>query len=1487
LTEKSTTKKSTEQNKSPHGKHNNYPLESYDKFYYDNYCGGSYTKENLFPFFTNIAQKIIEEIQPKKVLDAGCAKGFLVEALRDKGVEAYGIDISTHAINEVRNDLKQYCKVRSVTEPLAEKYDLIICMEVLEHLKPYEAEKAIENFCNSAEDILFSSTPDVFTEATHYNVKPPEYWASLFAKYSFFHDVDFDGSFISGQTIRFRKNKEPVQRLIQSFERKLWEQKKEILSLRDELIKREKNSRTIEGIVREETKKIEEQFRYDPISFLLFTYNSRIDLQKTYPEVKQGNYKRLFKWGYEAASGIVVDPNRSELEPYLQLYKQEFESRGNIEQINQKTNEYERHISELRSEEIKLNNNLQQLSNDFAKQSESYTTLKKINDSLLEELKTKDTVLSNLAQTVKEKDIIMTELQNQFKNLKENHDNLTKLIHNKENRIIDLQSKNNEISSELSQSKSTLSEIRNSYGYNLLVSCQQKLDRIFPDNTSRGELKKIFLASLRIISKEGYASYLRGIRKKISRREFKVLPSPPIPNDTPVNVITTKNEQMLGANILKQSDSALKFGVNFSAYFKGEFGVAESSRSITKALQYAGIPHVLNNLTATAHRNEDATLTNFSDEYPYKINLVNVNAAEIPHFYSNHGPGFFHDRYNIAVWFWEMSTFPQEWIENSKYFDEIWVYTNFVANSIRNIVSKPVIKITPTIFLDENKLVNDKKKFGLRDDYFTFLYIFDFHSVLERKNPYAAISAFEKAFRKNDNAVLVLKYVNAKHYPNEEQELLRKCEGINVKIINNHMDKTDLQSLMMSSDCYISLHRSEGFGYTIADAMYLGKPVIVTPYGGNTDFTNTTNSFLVKYKLIELDRDFGPYKKGNVWADPDIEDAAYLMRYVYENREFAKEMGERGSQFIRSYFNSKVTGNDILLRLKNFQEQATAQSLITKEKEDQIKHLNELINNLSGVIRVKESIIQELNSLSSLEYKPEISIIVPIKNPDISVAKRLIQTFKDQYYQNWELCICNVEKDKMINDFFTNESLKDERVRVIFPSTYDGQVSEINAVVSGARGEFVFLFNPEDELANNALSEVVKFLNKNPDSDFIYSDEDIINNNVHTQQFYKPDWSPDLILSYNYTNHLSVFRTSLLKKIGGFREGFDGCENYDLTLRFTEQTQRIGHIPKILYSCRKNSGLPPHNLFGDKFIYENGKKALQDVIRRRKLDAVCEDGIQPGTYRIRYHIRKKPLVTIIIPTKTLEYLTVSVQSIVEKSTYRNFEIIVLDTSNTNKIENFCKKFKEIKYERIHQDEFNFSKLNNRGAQISNGKYLICLNDDTQVITSNWIEGLLEHAQREDIAIVGAKLLYKNDHVQHAGTVIGINGNAGNYGGMFKDEAGYFSFVKSIRNCSSVTAACMMIRKEFFVELKGFDEEMARSWQDVDICLRAISLGKFVVYTPYCVLYHYEGASRGGTDTSPQEHKARELFMKKHSKIIREGDPFYNPNLSLMTPFVYK
>ena len=328
---------------------------------------------------------------------------------------------------------------------------------------------------------------------------------------------------------------------------------------------------------------------------------------------------------------------------------------------------------------------------------------------------------------------------------------------------------------------------------------------------------------------------------------------------------------------------------------------------------------MLNNVTDSGSANIDSTLSGFTDDNPYSINLIHVNADQVPIFATVKGDEYFRGRYNIGCWFWELSQFPEEWYSSFQPFDEIWAASSFIQDSLARVSPVPVVRM-PLALPPDSQIDCDinRSDFGLPYDVFIFLFTFDFASILERKNPIGLIKAFKKAFGDRDDTMLLLKVAHSESYPAELDLLKAACSTSNIRIFDRLLSRREMNTLLSTSDCFVSLHRSEGFGIPIAEAMLLEKPVIVTAYSANMDFTTPANSFLVKYKLTEIDRDYGPYRKGWVWADPDLDHAAELMRYAYEHRDVCIETGRRAKEEILRLFHPEVVGRQIRERLRRF-----------------------------------------------------------------------------------------------------------------------------------------------------------------------------------------------------------------------------------------------------------------------------------------------------------------------------------------------------------------------------------------------------------------------------------------------------------------------------------------------------------------------------------------------------------------------------------------
>jgi glycosyltransferase involved in cell wall biosynthesis len=529
----------------------------------------------------------------------------------------------------------------------------------------------------------------------------------------------------------------------------------------------------------------------------------------------------------------------------------------------------------------------------------------------------------------------------------------------------------------------------------------------------------------------------------------------------------------------------------------------------------------------------------------------------------------------------------------------------------------------------------------------------------------------------------------------------------------------------------------------------------------------------------------------------------------------------------------------------------------------------------------------------TFRYRPKISIITPVYNPDQPWIESCIKSVVNQSYDNWELCLADDKSTKAyVRQVLEKYQKQDKRIKVVF-RPQNGHISNAsNSALKLATGEFIALLDHDDDLSPNSLYEIVSALNKNKQLDFLYSDEDKLElNGKHVDPFFKPDWSPDMLLSNNYICHLAVIRKKLIDTVGGFRVGYEGSQDYDLFLRITELTKNIHHIPKILYSWRKLPGSTATTYSVKSYAHQASINALNDVFTRKHIKGAIDNGLVEGTFRFKYKIIGSPLISIIIPTKDkIEYLRKCIDSVIELSSYQNYEILIVDTGSIEKMSlDYLKNVTKNKKIKVINwvGDFNYSAVNNFAVKKAKGDYVLLLNNDTQVISPDWIESMLEHAQRIEVGAVGAKLLYPNGTIQHAGVIMGIGGVANHASLLLPDEfIQVFPVINSkdiVRNFSAVTAACLLISKEKYLAVGGLDNELKIAFNDVDLCLKLNEIGYYNVYTPFAKLYHHESISIGkpqnGTRNIKEFHREVKIMQNKWRQYI-QNDPYYNPNLTL-------
>lgn len=537
--------------------------------------------------------------------------------------------------------------------------------------------------------------------------------------------------------------------------------------------------------------------------------------------------------------------------------------------------------------------------------------------------------------------------------------------------------------------------------------------------------------------------------------------------------------------------------------------------------------------------------------------------------------------------------------------------------------------------------------------------------------------------------------------------------------------------------------------------------------------------------------------------------------------------------------------------------------------------------------------IQE--ALLSFISKPLISILIPTYNSNLKFLHECLDSVLNQTYPHWELCIADdASSDDQVRQTLLQYAAKDNRIKLEF-RRINGHICEAsNSALKLATGEYVLLLDHDDLLAKEALFFLIESINQFPQAEIIYSDEDKVDpDGKRFDPHFKSDFNLDLLYSHNYISHLGVYKRDLLESIGGFRKGLEGAQDYDLLLRciLKVNVDKIIHIPKILYHWRASINSTALTSSNKAYTSESGLKALTDYFRSKGNRVDIFLGETPNTYRASWAIPdKRPLISLIIPTRDrLDILKQCISSILERTSYQNYEILIVDNDSVE--HETLEYFKHIqsadtRVRVLHfPGEFNYSKINNWAVERSRGELIGLINNDIEVISSEWLTEMISHALRPDIGAVGAKLLYMDDSIQHAGVILGIGGVAGHSHKYYTiADQGYFSRLKLVQNYSAVTAACMVLRKELFQILGGLDEHNLKiAFNDVDFCIKIRELGYRNLWTPFALLYHHESISRGVENTPEKQARfmSESKFMKEKWGDKLKVDPLYNLNLTLI------
>lgn len=518
---------------------------------------------------------------------------------------------------------------------------------------------------------------------------------------------------------------------------------------------------------------------------------------------------------------------------------------------------------------------------------------------------------------------------------------------------------------------------------------------------------------------------------------------------------------------------------------------------------------------------------------------------------------------------------------------------------------------------------------------------------------------------------------------------------------------------------------------------------------------------------------------------------------------------------------------------------------------------------------------------------PLVSVVVPVYRPALWYFRECVQSVVAQTYQNWELCLCDdASGDAELTSTMAELAAMDDRIKVTTHHENGGISRATNTALTMAKGELVALLDHDDLLEPEALAEVAAAFMADDDVDVVYTDDDKYDEADRPfQPHFKPDWSPDLLLSYPYLGHLTVIRHDLVRRIGGFRPEFDGSQDFDIMLRATEHARRIVHVPRVLYHWRVVAGSAAGDPDAKPWAHDASRRALADAVVRRGIDGEVDGGPFLGAYHVRRRIQGSPSVSIVIPFRDQASLTAAcLRSLEQAPGYDIGEVVLIDNGSTEPETRALRAWLATRpATRVidYPGPFNWAAINNEAARTCDTDMLLFLNNDIEARSEGWLHALVELGQRNDVGAVGARLLYPDGSVQHAGVVLGMGGIAGHvFAGLPAGHLGYAGWDRVVREYSAVTAACMLVRRDVFTELDGFDERFAVGFNDVDFCLRLGRAGYRVLYTPHAELTHFESVSRGLSGF----YRDYQHFLGRWADALRAGDPYYNPNLSRIDPW---
>lgn len=961
------------------------------------------------------------------------------------------------------------------------------------------------------------------------------------------------------------------------------------------------------------------------------------------------------------------------------------------------------------------------------------------------------------------------------------------------------------------------------------------------------------------------------------------------------------------------------FGFNVISYVSGNLGIGVTARNVVRVLLERGCPvSILDLDPGQGRKGFDTTFeeyyVNSIHDMPYGINLLVLPPAGIKDLLPSvlaYKPNCL----NVGFCMWELPILPKSWIAPMQALDVLVAQTQFIRYAFDfNLSGVTTISAVHPIYLPDG-IEADRARFGLPEDAIIFFTGFEPYSDPQRKNPFATIRSFMEELGRDEQAHLVIKLNNAVKdgvlHPIAD-ELKTLCAGNpRIHFMTETLTYHEVLQLYASCDVYVSLHRAEGLGLGPMEAMALGKPVISTGWSGNMTYMDHTNSCLVGYDLIPVDGSISHYSRevlgqDTVWADARVPEASAWMRRLVEDPELRRSIGEKAANAMRTHHALACRG-DFIDELKSIWDhhsyinapvaipQGLARQDVRALRDGKLRdfriHVAEQVwaENYQRWVEKHELrqadveiYADRLNSAGS--SSPIMHLLVTASAGMDALLADTLDSIGVQIYENWRLTI--------VTDMQLPEGALDPNDRIQWRAAPSDRefMGLLNEAAQSVPADWVVRIEAGDRLAPQALAVCACYIGKEEQWRLIYTDEDLITKEgKRYDPSFKPDFNLDLLRSTPYTGSFLLARRDAFLEAGGF-EAMHGVEGYDLVFKCFERhgDGSIGHIHDILF----------HRLdwnrerYRTEAVEESGRQVVERHLARIGLEANVGKGLLPHSYFVEYRHPDTPLVTIIIPTRDkLDLLRPCVESVLGKTAYRNFEIVVIDNDSRdpttlaylNKLPGLDARVRVIHY----PHPYNYSSMNNIAAREARGDYLLLLNNDTVVIQPQWLERMMMCAQREDVGIVGARLVYPNKTVQHVGLItgMGVHGVCEHVNiGTSMTATGYLGRSQLTQELSVVTAACMLVKKSAYDAVHGLDENSFKVlFNDVDFCLRVKERGWRIVWTPFATVLHHGSISlKSFTDTQDEMRGRRELeVMRERWLPALANDPSFNRNLSLL------